>query len=1211
MSRITKIKNKWRFWIDIGGTFTDIITLNDFGRLTTFKVPSGNDTFRIDPVFDILRQAMGLNSTDILSYDLVEEIRVGTTIGTNALLQRKGSKTAFLVTNGFEDILRIGHQTRSSLFNLRIKDRPLLYKSCHGIEERIDRNGSVITPLNVVALEKELKYIKTLGINSLAIAFMNSYKNSNHEIFAKEIAKNLSFKHISVSHEVSKLIGFVDRCSTAVIDAYLSPVVNEYVSKLKKFTGNIPLRVMQSNGGLIKAMELRGNNSVLSGPAGGVVGAIETSRLLKRKKIICFDMGGTSTDVAHSSGKIEYRSRTEIEGLTIVTPMVDIHTVAAGGGSVVRIDGTGLRVGPNSAGSYPGPACYGRGGPLTITDCNLLLGFLNPDYFPNCFGEDNKQKINKEIVNNLFKKKVKSSYGRKLLKMNIYQVASGFIKIANEKMANAIKKISIDKGYDVRTYTLNCYGAAAGQHCCDVADLLGVKEILIGNNASVLSAFGIGVAGVKKVLEESVEEILTIKEIESLKKKFSVLEDKLINEMKLENPNNKNLNIKKLVNIKYLNTSEVILVHFSGFSEMKKDFFKKFKNQFGFIESTKELVINSLLVAATSGTETLSALPKSEIITSLNLQDCDSRRVFENGIWKTIPLINSLSISSSSEVKGSALILCGHTSVALKTGWKCSRNLSGDLILKRTAIKNNRLNNDTFFSNVIESTLFGNQLTAIAEQMGIVLKKTAASVNIKERNDFSCAIFDSDGNLLANAPHIPVHLGSMSDSVKSLVKSCKVKPGEVYLTNNPFNGGTHLPDITCISPVLANRDNEILFFVASRGHHADIGGKTPGSMPANSVSIQEEGVLIDNICVISEANFQEIKILNLFSKSLFPPRNSTQNIFDIKAQIAANQKGIEELVKTIQNCGIEKIKALSKKLLYQGEDLVKNAIKNQKGGSFSLELDNGIKIAASIDKDIKNNKFVFDFNNTDSQHPSNFNAPLAITKACVLYVLRCLIFDEDIPLNEGCLFPVEIKIPKNNLLNPSYPAAVVAGNVETSQKIVDCLLGAMRMQAGSQGTMNNLSFGNSNVQYYETICGGTGAGPNFNGTDATQSHMTNSRITDPEILEHNYPVRLQEFSIRKNCGGEGEFIGGNGVIRTILFLEPMTVSILSNCRTIPPHGLIGGGPGERGKNIFISADNIEIELDPSCQLDVEIGDSIKIHTPGGGGFGFRSAILKQ
>ena len=1199
----TKNQNKWRFWIDRGGTFTDIIGYDLFGNIKTFKVLSGNDHYSISPVFETISQVVGLESNELLSSKIIEEIRVGTTLGTNALLERKGSKTAFLVTKGFEDILRISHQTRSSLFSLSIKERPLLYTSCHGINERMDSNGSTISSLDTNALNQQLKQIELSGIKSIAIAFMNSYKNPSHETMAKEVALNYSFDNISTSHEVSKLIGFVDRCSTTVVDAYLTPTVSKYVEKLKEFTGDIPLMIMQSNGGLVEAFKLKGKNSILSGPAGGVVGAIETSMQSERKKIVCFDMGGTSTDVAHCLGKIEYRSKTEIEGISIVAPMVDIHTVAAGGGSVVNFDGVQLKVGPTSAGSEPGPACYRRGGPLTITDCNLLLGFLNPEYFPKCFGKDKNQTVDRQLVRTEFEKLITSSNSHQPLEMNIYQVAEGFIKIANEEMANAIKKISIDKGYDVRSYSLSCYGGAAGQHCCDVADLLGVKEILINANASVLSALGIGLANEKKVLEESIEKIFTINELEHLVKKFDSFEEKLKNEMDLKRFDQKNFSIKKLVNLKYLGSSEPILVELSAWSEMKQEFQKKFQSQFGFIEPTKEIFISSILIEMTYMGEKIGSFLQSQKIDSSLLQYKDFKKVFENGTWKQIPLIKFESIVDQSIVQGPVIITGGHTTVVLKTGWEVFKNVIGDLILKRTVAQKNSQTRDESTNNLLVTTLFGNRLTAIAEQMGMVLKKTAASVNIKERNDFSCAIFDAAGNLLANAPHIPVHLGSMSDSVKTLLKSRSVKSGEVYLTNNPFNGGTHLPDITCITPVFLSVNSEISFLVASRGHHADIGGKTPGSMPAKSSSIEEEGVLINDMTIVRDGKFLEIQLLDLFAESLHSPRNESQNIFDIKAQIAANQKGAEELVSTIKHHGIEKNKILCNELLNQGKKLVQDSIKNINDGSFRIQLDNGISIAVLIKNDIKNKKLIFDFTETDSQHESNFNAPSAITKACVLYVLRCLIEDKDIPLNEGCLFPVEIKIPSKNLLNPSYPAAVVAGNVETSQKIVDCLLGALGLQAGSQGTMNNFSFGNAKVQYYETICGGTGAGPNFNGSDATQSHMTNSRITDPEILEGNFPVLLQKFSIRRNCGGKGKYIGGNGVTREITFLEPMVVSILSNCRTISPHGLNGGASGVRGENILISANKTETILQSDCELNVSTGDTLKIKTPGGGGYG--------
>lgn len=1197
------MKKKWRFSIDRGGTFTDIIGRVPDGPLLTFKVLSGSGVKGITPVFETLRKVIGLKKTDRLSVEHIEEIRLGTTLGTNALLERRGSKTAFLVTRGFEDILRIGHQTRPSLFKLQIKDRIQLYENCYGLEERINYKGFVISPIDIVRLKNVLGHIKSLGNKSLAIAFLNSYKNPIHEIFAKEIALDLAFDHVSVSHEVSSLIGFVDRCSTTVVDAYLTPTINKYVSALREFTGDIPLKIMQSNGGLVYANKFRGKDSILSGPAGGVVGAIETARLTGRERIICFDMGGTSTDVAHSTGTPEYRSKTEIDNITIVAPMVDIHSVAAGGGSVVSFDGIRLKVGPASAGCYPGPACYGNGGPLTITDCNLLLGFLNPDYFPKCFGKENNLGINRGIVVGRFKDLIVSEKSQDNLNMNIYQIAEGFIKIANEKMASAIKAISINKGHDIRLYSLQCYGGAAGQHCCDVADLLGIKEILVNRNASVLSAIGISFAKIKKIAEESIEEIFSENQIRVLIKKFMSLEKKITNQMRAGDSIKRQLLFKKFVNLKYSGTTEVILVDFTDWHNMRKNFLAIFKMQFGFTESAKDIIVSSIVIEAEVSTENASFSPKSIDNHRSSSLDKKSQRVFENGTWKRIPLVKIDSILESTVIRGPTIILSAHTSLMLKSGWECSRNDFGDLILQKAACMENYLAMQIYKDSFLESTLFGNRLTAIAEQMGEVLKKTAASVNIKERNDFSCAIFDTEGNLLANAPHIPVHLGSMSASVKSLLETRLVKSGETYLTNNPFNGGTHLPDITCISTVNAEQDSEISFFVASRGHHADIGGKTPGSMPATSNSIEEEGILLDNIIAVKDAKFQEEQIRELLTKSEYPARNIEQNIFDMKAQIAANKKGVEELLSKFKSYKYSEIKVLCKKLLDQGKTFVSQAIKGINSSSFQIKLDNGIKIGVSISIDKTTKKLIIDFDETDEQHWSNFNAPFSITKASVLYVLRCMINDEEIPLNEGCLLPIEIKIPSNNLLNPNYPSAVVAGNVETSQKIVDCLLGALNLQAGSQGTMNNLSFGNSNFQYYETICGGTGAGPNFDGADAIQSHMTNSRITDPEVLEHNYPVQLDEFSIRKKCGGLGKFVGGNGVMRKITFHEPMTVSILSNCRIVCPHGLSGGGFGGGGKNTLITSKKERVNLDSNCQFDVNEGDSVEIQTPCGGGFG--------
>tara|TARA_B100000575_G_scaffold292759_2_gene302019 strand:- start:204 stop:3830 length:3627 start_codon:yes stop_codon:yes gene_type:complete len=1194
--------NKWSFWIDRGGTFTDIIGYDPFNYLSSFKILSGSDFASISSIFAIIRQETGARPDESLSSKIIKEIRIGTTIGTNALLERKGATTGFLVTKNFEDILRIGHQERPNLFDLRIRDKPVLYHSCCGIEERTDSKGIIIKSLDIETLKISLDKFRKLGCNSLSIAFLNSYKNPENENLAKEIASHFSFEHISVSHEVCNLMGFVDRCSTSVMDAYLTPIVSKYVKNLKKFTGDIPIKIMQSNGGLVQADKFRGKDSILSGPAGGVVGATESARLLERRNVVCFDMGGTSTDVAHFSGELEYRSKTEIERFTVVAPAVDVHTVAAGGGSVVSFDGTRFTVGPQSAGSDPGPACYGRGGPLTITDCNLILGFLTPKFFPKYFGKEKNKEINREMSFRAFQEQIT---GLKEIDItDIYSVAESFVRIANEKMANAIKKISVDKGYDLRNYTLQCYGGAGGQHCCEIADLLRVKEIIVSPNASVLSAVGVGLGSMKKIVEESIEKRLSPNILERIVKRFNILQEKIVRDLKLGDRDKNKLQINKLMKLKFVGTSEALPVKFSTWQNMQNEFERKFKNQFGFLEKNKDILISAIFIEVSCATTEITSIKENEKTEEKNLNSNLTQKIFEKGSWKQISFLKISDISDSVAVSGPLLINCGNTTVFVKTGWKCVRESSGDLLLRKSKNLNMDFNyQDEAINSILETSLFGNQLMSIGEQMGLILKKTAVSINIKERNDFSCAIFDGKGNLLANAPHIPVHLGSMSETVKSLVRDKTIRPGQVYLTNNPFNGGTHLPDLTCVSPVTVGKKEEILFYVASRGHHSDIGGKTPGSMPADSIDIHEEGILVDNLLVVDEEQFLETEIRSLFSHSTYPPRNQDQNIYDIKAQIAANQKGIEELVTIINEYGEKKITFYSDRLLKQGKQLVLDATKRFKNHTFSVRLDNGIKISVTIKIQSTEEKITIDFNGTDPQHRSNYNTPLAVTKASVLYVLRCLILEKNVPLNEGCLFPVEIKIPSDNLLNPCYPAAVVAGNVETSQKIVDCLLGALEMQAGSQGTMNNISFGNEHVQYYETICGGSGAGSNFNGADAIQSHMTNSRITDPEILEYNFPVRLENFSIRKNSGGKGKYCGGNGVIRKFTFLKPMILSILANNRKVVPHGLLGGVSGACGKNTLIDVNGTEVDLGSCCKLAVKAGESVQIETPGGGGFG--------
>ncbi|CAD5962686.1 5-oxoprolinase [Planktothrix tepida] len=1245
----------YQFWIDRGGTFTDIVARKPDGSLITHKLLSENPDRYPDAVIQGIREILNLSPDQPIPSELISEVKMGTTVATNALLERKGDRTLLIITKGFKDALRIGYQNRPDIFARQIILPQMLYEQVIEVAERYTAQGKELTPVNLDLLKTQLQQVYQTGIRSCAIVLMHGYRYPHHEQKIAALAQEIGFTQISVSHQISPLMKLVSRGDTTVVDAYLSPILKRYINQVTSQLNcdaekllrpnppapfparewgvrdlfnirNLILRIlppsprrrgaggevkpnpiklmfMQSNGGLTNAQKFQGKDSILSGPAGGIVGAVQTSLKAGFQNIITFDMGGTSTDVAHFNSEYERQFETEIAGVRMRTPMMAIHTVAAGGGSILTFDGSRYRVGPESAGANPGPACYRLGGPLTVTDANVMLGKIQPQFFPKVFGKNGDLPLDSEIVRQKFRELATEIQTQTRDNRAPEEVATGFITIAVENMANAIKKISLQRGYDVSNYTLCCFGGAGGQHACLIADTLGIKQIFIHPYAGVLSAYGMGLADVRILREKAIENRLTVELIPELEHIFSQLETEA--KAELENPEFKTEVIFKLY-LKYEGTDSTLAVNFvSDISALIQQFEQEHQTRYGFIKSEKALIVESITA------EIIQKMDTSEepILTRTRTQPPTAIAtvpIYTNNQWQNTPIFERDDLQPGDIINGPSIIIESIGTNIIEPGWQAELTEQNYLVLKQTHSINPPVikEDKTIKADPVKLEIFKNLFQFIAEQMGISLQNTASSVNIKERLDFSCAIFDQYGQLVANAPHIPVHLGSMSESVERLIaaKGETLKPGDVYMLNNPYNGGTHLPDVTVITPVFNDSGEQILFYVASRGHQADIGGITPGSMPPNSKNIEEEGILIDNFQLVKEGTFLETKLLNLLTSGKYPARNPATNLADLQAQIAANEKGVQELKKMVIQYGLNTVQTYMQYVQDNAEESVRRAIDVLTDGEFTYPMDNGgiIKVTIKIDKNNRN--ATIDFTGTSEQLTTNFNAPKAVCKAAVLYVFRTLV-DDNIPLNAGCLKPLEIIIPEGCFLNPRYPAAVVAGNVETSQAIVDALYGALNVMAASQGTMNNFTFGNQNYQYYETICGGSGAGINYNGTDAVHTHMTNSRLTDPELLEWRYPVLLEEFSIRKNSGGLGQFKGGNGIIRKVQFLEPMTAAILSEHRLIPPFSLNGGQPGLVGKNYVIRNDKTREELNSTATVEMNIHDTFVIETPGGGGYG--------
>lgn len=1192
----------WQFWVDRGGTFTDLVARAPDGRLTTHKLLSENPEAYADAAVQGVRDLLDLSGDAAIPEDDIDAVKMGTTVATNALLERKGDRTLLVVTKGFRDALRIGYQARPRLFDRNIKLPELLYERVEEVVERVDAQGETVAPLDLDDLTPRLQAAYDDGIRAVAILCMHGYRYPEHEKKIAERAREIGFTQISTSHQTSPLIKLVGRGDTTVVDAYLSPILRRYVDQVAGELGDVRLQFMQSNGGLTDARLFQGKDAILSGPAGGIVGAVKTSEQAGFDKLITFDMGGTSTDVAHYNGELERAFETLVAGVRMRAPMMQIHTVAAGGGSICQFDGARYRVGPESAGANPGPACYRRGGPLAVTDCNVMLGKLQADFFPAVFGPDQDQPLDVDAVAEKFEALSKEIHEATGDDRSPEEVAEGFLKIAVENMANAIKKISVQRGYDVSDYTLVSFGGAGGQHACLVADALGMKRVLLHPFAGVLSAYGMGLADVRSLRERSIEkELGAALESGELTRALDAMADEAHGELTDQEVPEEKITVHRRVHIRYDGSDTPLEVPYGSQQEMVEAFEAAYRARFGFVMKGKTLIAANAAVEAVGKTFDLAEDETGEA--GETPEPSATVSVHMAGARHDAPIFDRDRLPAGAKVKGPAIIAEKTGTNVVEPGWEAEMTAIGNLVLTRVEALE-RTHAIGTESDPVMLEVFNNLFMSIAEQMGFTLQNTAFSVNIKERLDFSCAIFDSEGGLVANAPHMPVHLGSMGESVRAVIRNNegKIKKGDVYVLNAPYNGGTHLPDVTVITPVFDDAGEKILFYVGSRGHQADIGGITPGSMPSNSKTVEEEGVLIDNFKLVDQGEFRRDALIDLLSSGRYPARNPEQNMADLEAQIAANEKGVRELAKMVESFGLDTVLAYMGHVQDNAEESVRRVIDVLKPGEFSYEMDDGavVKVAVSIDKERRQAKV--DFTGTSDQLESNFNAPSAICRAAVLYVFRTLVEDE-IPMNEGCLKPIDIVIPEGSMLNPVYPAAVVAGNVETSQVVTDAIYGALGVLAGAQGTMNNTTFGNETYQYYETVCGGSGAGPDFDGTAGVHTHMTNSRLTDPEVLEWRFPVRLESFEIRDGSGGKGKHKGGDGTLRRLKFLEEMEVVILSNRRRVPPFGLEGGENGECGRNWVERTDGSIDEMTHADRRTVKPGDVFVLQTPTGGGFG--------
>lgn len=1192
----------WQFWVDRGGTFTDIVARRPDGALRTHKLLSENPERYKDAAVQGVRDLLGLAASDPIPSGAIEAVKMGTTVATNALLERKGDRTLLLITAGFGDLLRIGHQARPTLFDLHIKLPELLYDRVAEAPERLDAAGAVITPLDEAAVRQALRAAKADGIDGVAIAFMHGYLNPAHEARAAAIAAEEGFGQISVSHQASPLMKLGPRGDTTVVDAYLSPILRRYVTQLSAEIGpknGARLMFMQSNGGLTDAALFQGKDAILSGPAGGVVGMVKTAAQAGYERLIGFDMGGTSTDVCHYAGQYERSFETEVAGVRMRAPMMDIHTVAAGGGSILFFRDGRFQVGPESAGANPGPACYRRGGPLTVTDCNVMLGKLQPQNFPAVFGPGGDQPLDAAVVREKFTAlaaEIAAATGE--APKTPEQTAEGFLRIAVENMANAIKKISVQRGYDVTRYTLQCFGGAGGQHACLVADALGMESVFIHPYAGVLSAYGMGLAEIRALRERQFEQPLD--QVDAAAEALGALAAEARAEVAEQGVDAAAIRVEQRAHLRYQGSHQALEVPFGDAAALRAAFDAAHKMRYGFTSPERALVFEALAVEAIGGASEVSdqaVRPAADTPAPVDFVD-----VIMNGERFEAALIDREKMTPGQSVLGPAIIIEPTGTNVIEPDWRAEINAYGHLILTRERPIQRAEAVGTAADPVLLE-VFNNLFMSIAEQMGATLANTAYSVNIKERLDFSCALFDPTGGLVANAPHVPVHLGSMSEAIRTVIReNPDMRPGDVFMLNAPFNGGTHLPDVTVVTPVFDAAGTRALFYVASRGHHADIGGKTPGSGPPDSTHIEEEGVVIDNFKLIDAGQFREAETRALLASGRYPCRNIEENLADLSAQVAANATGVQALLGVIAHFGQDVVAAYMGHVQDNAEESVRRAITALSDGRYDYELDNGEVIRVAIRVDAAARTAEIDFTGTAAKSPTNYNAPLAVCHAVVLYVFRTLVGAE-IPLNEGCFKPLKIIAPEGSMLNAQYPAAVIAGNTEVSQLTCNAMMGALGVMAGSQATMNNFIWGNERLQNYETICGGSGAGPDFDGCSAIQTHMTNTRGTDPEMLEFRFPVRLEEYSIRRGSGGAGRHRGGDGITRRLRFLEPMTVTTLCSHRRVPPFGVDGGQPGEVGREWIERADGTRTEHQGNDQNDVFPGDVFVLETPSGGGYG--------
>ena len=1251
---------RWQFWIDRGGTFTDVVARQPDGALKTLKLLSENPGRYDDAAIAAIRQLLGLAESDSLPPLRVAAIKMGTTVATNALLTRAGEPTLLATTRGFADALAIGYQNRPKLFARQIEKAAPLYKDVVEIDERIAADGAVVTPLDVAQAEAALRRAYESGLRAVAIALMHAWRNPAHELALGALAKKIGFTQITLSHEVDPAIKLVLRAETTVADAYLTPVVKRYVAQVAAPAADIPLFFMQSNGGLVDAASFRGRDAVLSGPAGGIVGATAAAKRAGLSPVVTFDMGGTSTDVAWWDGSFERADQSTHAGVRVRAPMLAIHTVAAGGGSILKLDNGRLRAGPESAGADPGPASYRRGGPLTVTDANVVLGRIQPDFFPHVFGPSGDQPLDPVPAARAFEALAARMHlesggadtaGAKRA-LSPPDIAEGFLAVAVENMAHAIKHVSIARGHDVTKAALVAFGGAGGQHACKVAEALGVERVLIHPLAGMLSAFGIGQADLLAVAAKPVERALDDALIAELRAALDALQSQARASLAQSPVRPARVRLTEIVKVRIDGSDTALPIPFGTASDVRAAFIALHKKTFGFEPASTRLIVESVRLEAAGEMATPAlAAPVTGGKPAAPLAQVP---LFVDRHYRDVPAYRRGELAAGQRIAGPALVIEDGATTVIDAGWSGVLSDQGDLLLEREKVGlstssfvtpakagvqgplDSRLRGNDDKQNIVASIpeapsvaldpikleIFDSLFMAMAEEMGVVLANTAHSVNIKERLDFSCAIFDSEARLVANAPHMPVHLGSMDETVMAVVRAHSDKngrptfaAGDAFVHNAPYNGGTHLPDVTVVLPVFHDGSDKPIAYVAARGHHADIGGISPGSMPPFSHTIDEEGVLFDALPLVGAGQFLEKEIrahlTGKTSSSARPSargaRNPDQNLRDLKAQVAACSKGAADLARAANAYGLNTLTAYMGFVQDNAERFVRAAIGALKDGAFTCEMDDGSRISVAVTVDRAQGSAIVDFAGTSAQHAGNLNAPRAVTRAAVLYVFRTLV-DADIPMNAGCLRPIDIRIPPGSMLAPAHPAAVCAGNVETSQVVVDALFGALGVMAAAQGTMNNLTFGDATRQYYETICGGSGAGTDshgngFAGASAVHTHMTNSRLTDPEVLEARYPVRVEEFSVRKNSGGQGAWRGGDGAIRKIKFLAPVTAAILSDRRRVAPFGLDGGGAGAVGRNTVVRASGAVERLAGTAETRMAAGDAIVIETPGGGGVG--------